>query len=137
MALDFKVVIADESHFLKNGQAKRTSACLPVIKKAQYAILLSGTPALSRPIELFKQLEALYPDVYRNIHEYGGRYCKGGFFGTYQGASNHDELHNLMKATVMIRRLKKDVLTELPSKRRQQVISRNSFSKSTHLMWYL
>jgi SWI/SNF-related matrix-associated actin-dependent regulator 1 of chromatin subfamily A len=117
----FQVVIADESHFLKNGQAKRTSACLPVIKKAQYAILLSGTPALSRPIELFKQLEALYPDVYRNIHEYGGRYCKGGFFGTYQGASNHDELHNLMKATVMIRRLKKDVLTELPSKRRQQV----------------
>jgi hypothetical protein len=73
----FQVVIADESHFLKNGQAKRTSACLPVIKKAQYAILLSGTPALSRPIELFKQLEALYPDVYRNIHEYGGRYCKG------------------------------------------------------------
>ncbi|CAH2036084.1 unnamed protein product [Thlaspi arvense] len=121
MALDFKVVIADESHFLKSAQAKRTTASLPVIKKAQYAILLSGTPALSRPIELFKQLEALYPDVYRNVHEYGNRYCKGGFFGTYQGASNHDELHNLMKATVMIRRLKKDVLSELPSKRRQQV----------------
>ncbi|CAA7048141.1 unnamed protein product [Microthlaspi erraticum] len=121
MALDFKVVIADESHFLKNAQAKRTTAALPVIKNAQYAILLSGTPALSRPIELYKQLEALYPDVYRNVHEYGSRYCKGGFFGTYQGASNHDELHNLMKATVMIRRLKKDVLTELPSKRRQQV----------------
>nr|VDC71304.1 unnamed protein product [Brassica rapa] len=121
MALDFKVVIADESHFLKNAQAKRTTATLPVIKKAQYAILLSGTPALSRPIELFKQLEALYPDVYRNVHEYGSRYCKGGVFGIYQGASNHEELHNLMKATVMIRRLKKDVLSELPSKRRQQV----------------
>ncbi|KAI9111354.1 hypothetical protein K1719_017044 [Acacia pycnantha] len=48
-----QVVIADESHFLKNAQAKRTTASLPVIKKAQYAILLSGTPALSRPIELF------------------------------------------------------------------------------------
>ncbi|ESQ30730.1 hypothetical protein EUTSA_v10011287mg [Eutrema salsugineum] len=121
MALDFKVVIADESHYLKNAQAKRTSASLPVIKKAQYAILLSGTPALSRPIELFKQLEALYPDVYRNVKEYGNRYCKGGVFGMFQGASNHEELHNLMKATVMIRRLKKDVLSELPSKRRQQV----------------
>ncbi|KAJ1403004.1 SNF2-related, N-terminal domain [Sesbania bispinosa] len=121
MASDFKVVIADESHFLKNAQAKRTTASLPVIKKAQYAILLSGTPALSRPIELFKQLEALYPDVYRNVHEYGNRYCKGGIFGVYQGASNHEELHNLMKATVMIRRLKKDVLSQLPVKRRQQV----------------
>lgn len=27
-----QVVIADESHFLKNAQAKRTTACLPVIK---------------------------------------------------------------------------------------------------------
>ncbi|KAF8401213.1 hypothetical protein HHK36_012142 [Tetracentron sinense] len=120
MASEFKVVIADESHFLKNAQAKRTSASLPVLQRAQYAILLSGTPALSRPIELFKQLEALYPDVYKNVHEYGNRYCKGGIFGVYQGASNHEELHNLMKATVMIRRLKKDVLTELPMKRRQQ-----------------
>ncbi|KAK1380462.1 SWI/SNF-related matrix-associated actin-dependent regulator of chromatin subfamily A-like protein 1 [Heracleum sosnowskyi] len=118
---DFKVVIADESHFLKNAQAKRTSAALPILKKAQYAILLTGTPALSRPIELHKQLEALYPDVYKNVHEYGNRYCKGGVFGLYQGASNHEELHNLIKATVMIRRLKKDVLTELPMKRRQQV----------------
>lgn len=42
-------------------------------------------------------------------------------FGVYQGASNHEELHNLMKATTMIRRLKKDVLSELPVKRRQQV----------------
>lgn len=39
----------------------------------------------------------------------------------YQGASNHEELHNMIKATVMIRRLKKDVLSELPMKRRQQV----------------
>ncbi|XP_056695842.1 uncharacterized protein [Spinacia oleracea] len=118
---DIVVVIADESHYLKNAQAKRTSASLPVIEKAQYAILLSGTPALSRPIELFKQLEALCPGVYKNVHEYGNRYCKGGVFGLYQGASNHEELHNLMKATLVIRRLKKDVLYELPVKRRQQV----------------
>ncbi|ONK63129.1 uncharacterized protein A4U43_C07F11710 [Asparagus officinalis] len=121
MASEFKIVIADESHFLKNAQAKRTSATLPVIQKAQYAVLLSGTPALSRPIELYKQLEALSPDVYKNVHDYGNRYCKGGVFGLYQGASNHEELHSLMKTTVMIRRLKKDVLTELPVKRRQQV----------------
>ncbi|XP_062189338.1 uncharacterized protein LOC133892517 isoform X2 [Phragmites australis] len=119
--LDFKIVIADESHFMKNAQAKRTISSLPVLQKAQYVVLLSGTPALSRPIELFTQLQALYPTVYKNVNEYGNRYCKGGFFGMYQGASNHEELHNLMKATVMIRRLKKDVLSQLPVKRRQQV----------------
>ncbi|KAK8931348.1 putative chromatin-remodeling complex ATPase chain [Platanthera zijinensis] len=117
----FKIVIADESHFLKNAQAKRTNASLPILQKAQYAILLSGTPALSRPIELFKQLEALHPEVYRSVHEYGNRYCKGGIFGLYQGSSNHDELHSLIKGTVMIRRLKNEVLSELPVKRRQQV----------------
>ncbi|KAI0493365.1 hypothetical protein KFK09_023481 [Dendrobium nobile] len=121
LSFAFKIVIADESHFLKNAQAKRTSASLPILQKAQYAMLLSGTPASSRPIELFKQLEALHPEVYRSVHEYGNRYCKGGFFGLYQGASNHDELHSLMKGTVMIRRLKIDVLSELPVKRRQQV----------------
>ncbi|KAI9123827.1 hypothetical protein K1719_005127 [Acacia pycnantha] len=51
------------------------------------------------------KLEALYPDVYRNVHEYGNESCKGGLFGQYQGASNHEELHNLIKATVMIQRL--------------------------------
>ncbi|KAI9075635.1 hypothetical protein K1719_042385 [Acacia pycnantha] len=57
---------------------------------------LSGTPALSRPIELFKK----------------------GLFGQYEGASNHEELHNLIKATMMIQRLKKDVLSQLPIKRK-------------------
>jgi SWI/SNF-related matrix-associated actin-dependent regulator 1 of chromatin subfamily A len=75
--LDFKIVIADESHFLKNAQAKRTMHSLPVLQKAKYVVLLSGTPALSRPIELFTQLQALYPTVYKNVNEYGNRYCKG------------------------------------------------------------
>ncbi|KAL4587603.1 hypothetical protein LXL04_000475 [Taraxacum kok-saghyz] len=56
MSSDFQVVIADESHFLKNAQAKRTTASLPILQKARYTMLLSGTPALSRPIELFKQV---------------------------------------------------------------------------------
>ncbi|KAJ7299854.1 hypothetical protein O6H91_Y133800 [Diphasiastrum complanatum] len=106
---------------MKNGQAKRTIACVPLIQKAKYAVLLTGTPALSRPMELFKQLQALQPSVYQNLHEFGKRYCTGGVFGMYQGASNHEELHALLKSTIMIRRLKREVLSELPQKRRQQV----------------
>lgn len=36
----------------------------------------------------------------------------------YDGASNLSELHYLLKNYIMIRRLKKDVLSQLPTKRR-------------------
>ena len=38
-------------------QAQRTKACLPLLRDARRAILLSGTPALSKPIELMTQLQ--------------------------------------------------------------------------------
>ncbi|KFG33214.1 SWI2/SNF2-containing protein, partial [Toxoplasma gondii FOU] len=55
----YQVVICDESHYLKNFQAKRTQAICPLLKNAKRAILLSGTPALNRPVELFQQFDAL------------------------------------------------------------------------------
>ncbi|CAI5502808.1 unnamed protein product [Closterium sp. Naga37s-1] len=118
----FKVVIADESHYLKNYKAKRTGLAVPRLQRANRAILLTGTPALSRPIDLFKQLEALQPHAYRKLGEYGKRYCRGGRFGEFTGSSNLEELHAVLSGTVMIRRLKKQVLPQLPDKRRQQVL---------------
>ncbi len=40
----------------------------------------------------------------------------------YTGATNTEELHKRLRATVMIRRLKKDVLPELPDKIREVVV---------------
>ena len=54
----YQVVVCDESHFLKEKKAQRTIAVLPLLKSAKRAICLTGTPALSRPIELYAQLEA-------------------------------------------------------------------------------
>lgn len=57
----FPVVICDESHYIKNPKAQRTKALVPLIQQSRRAILLSGTPALSRPIDLYPQISALSP----------------------------------------------------------------------------
>ena len=48
-------------------------------------------------------------------------HLQGSRFDKYGGASNLAELNAVLKCSVMVRRLKKEVLTQLPSKRRQQV----------------
>ena len=124
-AAAFKVVIADESHYLKNGQAKRTMAIVPVVREAKRAILLTGTPALARPIELFNMLNCLFPRLFGSYLDYATRYCaahQGPFGLDTGGACNLEELHLVLQKHAMIRRLKKNVLAELPPKRRQRVL---------------
>ena len=43
-AAKFRVVVADESHYLKDPKAKRTQALAPVLRRALRCVLLSGTP---------------------------------------------------------------------------------------------
>lgn len=120
----FRVIIADECHFIKNYKASRTQAALPLLKAATRVILLSGTPALSRPLELYTQICAIRPGLFPTFHQFGIRYCAGQqnrFGWDFSGASNMQELQLLLEEKLMIRRLKKDVLSQLPSKRRQMV----------------
>jgi hypothetical protein len=117
----FNTVIVDESHYLKNHKASRTSSLGPIVKDSRRAILLSGTPALSRPIELFSQLHLLRADLWPDRKAFGQRYCRSGGRGwskEYAGCSNSAELHALLNSTVMVRRLKSSVAMELPDKTR-------------------
>lgn len=72
-AKKFKVIIADESHAFRNSSTKRAKFIVPVLKKASRVILLSGTPALSRPIELLTQIQAVAPKLFPNLFNYGIR----------------------------------------------------------------
>jgi hypothetical protein len=48
--------LASSPHF-PSPQAKRTKAAIPMLQAARRAILLTGTPTLSRPGELLPQLQ--------------------------------------------------------------------------------
>lgn len=96
---------------------------------------MSGTPALSRPIEVFWQLHALDDKQWADPAEFNKRYCSGrkkrdegkddGDDGEkkkeYSAASNLEELHTLLCATLMLRRNKASILTQLPPKRRVHI----------------
>lgn len=121
----FKIIIMDESHFLKNNKTARTQSAFPLLKKAKRVLLLSGTPALSRPAELFMQLSAVDNQLFPRFHEFGLRYCDGKqmpWGWDFTGSSNLAELQLVLEEKIMIRRLKRDVLDQLPSKIRQMVI---------------
>jgi hypothetical protein len=114
----FDLTIVDESHELKNPKTQTYKALHPIILKSRYTLLLSGTPTLNRPAELFPQLKLLLPDVFWSFKEFALRYCRGVVdqFGHLQsgGCSHADELKAVLEYLVMIRRQKADVLTDLP-----------------------
>ena len=120
-ALGAKVVILDESHAIKNHKAQRTKAILQICAGVSHVLCLSGTPILNRPIEGWTTLHLLAPRTFRSWYDYVSNFCAGhrdNFGWRVEGASNLDKLNRLLRETCMVRRLKKDVLAELPSKRR-------------------
>lgn len=121
----YKVIIADECHLLKTAKAARTKSALRLIQNSNRVILLSGTPALSRPSELFSQLAAINPTLFNSFHEFGVRYCDGKesrFGWDFSGFSNMNELRLLLEEKILMRREKKQVMDQLPAKIRELVI---------------
>ena len=115
---EFNIVICDESHYIKNSKAQRTQATLEVAMNAESILCLSGTAITNRPNEFYTTLNLLRPAEFSNSHEYGIHYCGGfhtGWGWDMSGASNTDELHERTR-DFCIRRLKKEVLDELPDK---------------------
>ena len=121
--MKFEFVILDEAHSIKNKQSLRAKNILPIAIRAKRLILMTGTPLLAKPLEGYPLLYALRPDLFPYFKKFAYRYCdpKPTPFGVnWSGTSNTKELHWIL-STLMVRRLKNDVLNRLPPKRRQKV----------------
>lgn len=112
---EYDLVIADESHFLKNKKAQRSKVAFKVLEKsAKDVLFLTGTPIMNRPIEIYTTFNFITP---MNYFEFCQNFCgaKQTPWGwDFNGASNLDELKRMMYW--MIRMKKEDVLEDLPDK---------------------
>ncbi|CAN6470106.1 unnamed protein product [Victoria cruziana] len=141
---DWAMMIIDESHNVRCTkrvtESDETQAVLDLANKVKRIILLSGTPSLSRPFDIFHQINMLWPGLLgKDKYEFAKNYCcqtvgqgcQGKKFKDFSKGIRLQELNVLLKNTVMIRRLKEDVLLQLPPKRRQVIRMRlreSSFS---------
>ena len=138
MARQWDLLIVDEAHYCKSGaKAQRAVAVLGkeahgklmeegLIHRASRRIFLTGTPLMNRPIELWPLAHALDPRTFANFFAYAQRYCNAHrvdvwrkMVWDFSGSSHLEELQLLLRGSCLVRRLKKDVLPELPPKRRQ------------------
>ena len=129
LAGPYALMILDESHKLKNPKTQRTKAIYGDTKSGQKAIkadrvlALTGTPIVNRPIELWPFLQFADPDgLGKSFFGFAKKFCnayQGPHGWDFSGASNLDQLQRILRQRLMVRRLKADVLSELPAKRRQ------------------
>ena len=128
--MNFKSLVIDEAHYIKNYKAKRTKATLELSRTVRDlggpVLALTGTPIVNRPAELFPLLVALgIADKWQFWSYYAYAYCdprkirvRGRSVTIANGESNLEELNRKLRGLVMVRRLKKDVLSQLPPKRK-------------------
>jgi len=135
--LGIKTLVLDEWHKLKNRTADRTIAVTELARGVTHVIGLSGTPIENRPMELYHTLSLIDKTVVPNYWTFAQRYCgakHNGFGWDFTGASNTDELHELLTRTIMIRRRKADVLKDLPPKTRSfiplELTNRRAYAKA-------
>lgn len=144
--LNLRLIILDECQKIKNNKAGRTKATLGLASDIKKKIALSGTPITSRPIEFYNIIKLLNPNLVGTRWQFGFRYCNAKLtqFGwDLTGASNTKELHKLVSEHIMLRRLKLDVLKELPPKTIRvipvDISNRKEYSNITGQVkgWYL
>jgi SWI/SNF-related matrix-associated actin-dependent regulator of chromatin subfamily A-like protein 1 len=135
------LIVLDESHRIKNPKTQITksivgyrpskqeraegvepSSGIPTKRK----LALTGTPIQNRPMEIFTTLNWIDPVRWKSQFDFGRQYCGGWNHITgrwdFTRASNTDRLQSELRSSFMIRRLKADVLKELPPKVRQIII---------------
>jgi len=110
----FHYVILDESQNIKNIQAQTTKAAM--LLHADHRLALSGTPIENHLGELYSLFRFLNPAMFGTVQNFNKNYLQ-----PIQKNNDKVAIHQLRKKIYpfILRRLKKDVLKDLPDKMEQ------------------
>ena len=97
----FSLLVADEAHYVKNPQARRTQALMILSRKAQRTLFMTGTPLENRVDEMCFIVGCLRPDIAGEVKEM--KYISAA-------PQFREKL-----APVYLRRTRENVLSELPA----------------------
>ena len=97
----FSLLVADEAHYVKNPQARRTQALLILSRKAQRTLFMTGTPLENRVDEMCFIVSCLRPDIAGEIKD-------------MKYISSAPQFREKL-APVYLRRTRDNVLSELPA----------------------
>ena len=138
----WKTIIFDEAQALKNMDVRwdkterrmmpgskgpqRARAAYEIWRGANRVFILTGTPIMNRVRELWPLLHLVDPKEWYNFFEFGKYFCagyeqpigRGRTVWNFNGRSNVAELHDRINGKYMLRRMKVDVLKDLPEKSR-------------------
>ncbi len=107
-----RALVLDESHYIKNPRAKRTQAVRRLaesLSEDALRLALTGTPVMNHAEELIAQLR-----VIGRLEDFGSG---ARFARRFQGAGAEERIHWHLRRRCFVRRLKADVLPQLPAKR--------------------
>ncbi len=133
MEYKYDLLVLDEAHYIKNEKSIRSKMVFELKKNSKKKILLSGTPILNRPAEIYNLLRFLDNPLVKDKFYFLKRYANAYYRDVYvrggnirrildvSGASNLEELGEKLRTSCMIRRKKEDVLKELPDKIKQLI----------------
>lgn len=133
---DWDTIIADEIHL--GGLLNHKTAAHKAMKKlrSKNLFLLTGTPVRRDPADLFAPLNLLAPERFASYWQFVSKHCiviDNGFGRQIEPVPAQPVAFKEMLAPYMIRRLKKDVLHDLPDKIRQSIpLEMNSAQKALY-----
>ena len=96
----FDYLVVDEAHYVKNPEAQRTAAMQKLLSKTEGVLYMSGTPLVNRVEEMCFLVSCLQPQIAQRLEQ-------------LKAVSTAEQFRQELSG-VYLRRVREDVLTELP-----------------------